>query len=123
MCGRFLLIACLWALGCGSGASVTLTTEGVAAHPLPGTLAAVMTQVQRPLETCYRDALKVDGKLTGTVRAVASGSHGVIKVDIAEPAPPALAECMRGTLTGQRLARELVDGDVIVGVAIIATFG
>lgn len=118
----FSVVCWLLTFGCGSGPTVTLTTEAIPEHPLPGTLPAVLPQVQRSLDSCYSDARKADGALAGTVRAVASGSHGMILVEIAEPAPPALAGCLKSTLTGQRLARELVDGDVIVGVAIVAVF-
>lgn len=117
------LLACLGTLACGSGGSVTLSTEALPEHPLPGTLSSVLTQLQRPIESCYDDALKVDGALAGSVRVEASGSHGVIQVEVIEPANEALAGCVQRTLSGQRLARELVDGEVMVGVTIIATFG
>ncbi len=110
-------------LACGSGSDVTLTSAPLPDLPLPGTLAAVTPQVQRPLEACYRKALATDSALKGSVRAEASGSHGVIKVVVDESAPPALAGCMRETLTGRLLARELVDGNVIVGVVFTARFG
>ncbi|MSP57011.1 MAG: hypothetical protein EXR69_15625 [Myxococcales bacterium] len=115
------LLVCLGA--CGSGGSVSITTEALTEHPLPGTLASVLPQLQRPIETCYQDALTLDGELAGSVKALASGSHGVIKVEIIQPANPVLGGCVERILSGQRLARELVDGDVLVGVTIITTFG
>lgn len=116
------VLLCALALGCGPGASVSVKTESLPDHPLPGSLASVLKQVQRPLDACYTDALKQDPALNGTVRAQAMGSHGVIDVDVDETAPPVLAACLRDTLSGQRLARELVDGDAMVGVVFVATF-
>ncbi len=110
-------------LACGSGDSVTITTESMPDYPLPGTLAPVLEQVQRPVKTCYADALKADSALAGTVRVEASGSHGVIKVEVVEPAPAPLAGCLKSILSGQKLARELVDGDIIVGVVFVVKFG
>lgn len=120
---RLLLTALLPLLACGSGGSVLVTTEAAPGLPLPGTLAESVAGLQRPLEACYREALAADGSVAGTVRAVAKGSHGVMHVEIEEPAHPALASCMNHVLSDQKRARVLLDGDVIVGVLLTAKFG
>ena len=119
-----LLLAC-------SSSSPTVTVE-TGEHPdasMPTTLSDVLAydfvgveQFQRPIQTCYEEALKNAPGLEGSVTYEALGSHGILKTNVTATGPEALQDCAMEPISNQRLVRPLAGGDLTVGFTLTANF-
>ena len=119
-----LLLAC-------SSSSPTVTVE-TGEHPdasMPTTLSDVLAydfvgveQFQRPIQTCYEEALKNAPGLEGSVTYEALGSHGILKTNVTATGPEALQDCAMEPISNQRLVRTLAGGDLTVGFTLTANF-
>lgn len=112
----------LFALACGGSPSVTLATSAHPDAPMPSALAELQEQkIQKPIQTCYTNALAGDPELEGTVSATVYGSHGILKTEIVS-GPDALASCVKEPLNSQKVMRALGDGDNAIGFGLTVTF-
>ncbi len=119
-----LLLAC-------SSSNPTVTVE-TGEHPeasMPTTLSDVLAydfvgveQFQRPIQTCYEEALKKAPGLEGSVTYEALGSHGILKTNVTATGPEALQDCAMEPISNQRLVRTLAGGDLTVGFTLTANF-
>lgn len=90
----------------------------------PEIASKVNTQLQRPLESCYREVTATDSAARGSVTVTGSGSHGIMTLTTEQAdAPPALIQCVTSLLETQKVQRPLVDGDGITGFRLVVTFG
>ena len=111
-------------LACG-GSSPTITVEtGVHSEaPQPGQLADVLdAKIRRPIETCYKEAIKEEPGLEGTVRYEALGSHGILRTNVTAQGSDTLEACALTPMADQRLLRVLADGDNTVGFTVVVNF-
>ena len=110
------------ALACSSP-SVTIASANHPDAPLPGALAEVQEhQIQRPILSCYEEALAAEPGLAGSIRHEVLGSHGILKTKLTGPGPEALQTCALKPMSNQRLLRTLGDGDHTVGFDLTVTF-
>ena len=111
-----LLLAC-------SSPSVTVATSAHPDAPPPGKLTEVLDgQIRRPIEGCYKKALKAEPSLAGTVTYEVLGSHGILKTSLTAPGPDALQACALKPMSNQRLLRYIGDGDNMVGFTLTVDF-
>ena len=111
-------------LACG-GSSPTITVEtGIHPEaPQPGQLADVLdAKIRRPIETCYKEAIKEEPGLEGTVRYEALGSHGILRTNVTAKGSDTLEACALTPMADQRLLRVLADGDNTVGFTVVVDF-
>ena len=113
-----LLLACG-----GSGPSIVVETGIHSEAPQPGQLADVLdAKIRRPIEVCYKEAIKDEPGLGGTVRYEALGSHGILRTNVTVPGSETLEACALKPMEDQRLLRVLADGDNTVGFTLAVTF-
>lgn len=113
-----LLLACG-----GSSPSVTVEAGAHSEAPTPSQLTEVLdTQFRRPIEKCYKEALKDDPNLQGVVTYEVQGSHGILSPNVTAPGPDALQSCALEPMSNQRLLRILGDGDHTVGFTLTINF-
>ena len=79
-------------------------------------------QIQRPILSCYEEALAAEPGLAGSIRYEVLGSHGILKTKLTGPGPEALQTCALKPMSNQRLLRTLGDGDHTVGFDLTVTF-
>ena len=81
-------------------------------------------QFRRPIENCYKEALKDEPKMQGTVTYEVIGSHGILNPVVTEMSPfsEALQTCALTPMSNQRLLRILGDGDHTVGFTLTVNF-
>lgn len=107
---------------CGTPTATVMTANHPDA-PRPAALTGVVdTSFQRPIQTCYEEALSAQSDLSGTVSYRVMGSHGILKAEVTTPGPPALEKCATQPMSNQRLMRKLGDGDHMVGFVIKVEF-
>ena len=118
------MILSLLLLACGgSSPSVTIETGAHSEAPIPPQLAGeVDSQIRRPTERCYKEALKEESDLEGTVTYEVYGSHGVLIPSLTSSGPQALLDCALEPMQNQRLLRVLGDGDHFVGFTVRVEF-
>ncbi len=110
------------ALACGGSPAVTLATSAHPDAPMPSALAELQeSKIQRPIQTCYTNALAANAELEGTVSATVYGSHGILKTEVTS-GPDELAACVKEPLGSQKVMRALGDGDNAVGFGLTVTF-
>lgn len=108
---------------CGGAPTATAEVAPVDGVSTPKALdGALDRQVRRPIQECYVKAAGQQDGLSGTVTAVAKGSHGILKSELTGEPPEALGACVLETLGDQRLMRSLADGDRMVGFQLTVTF-
>jgi hypothetical protein len=113
-----LLIACG-----GSSPSVTVETGAHSEASAPSQLAEVLdAQFRRPIEKCYREALKDEPGLEGMVTYEVLGSHGILSPNVTAPGSDALQACALKPMSNQRLLRILGDGGHTVGFTLTVNF-
>ncbi|MDP6931998.1 MAG: hypothetical protein QGG40_03740 [Myxococcota bacterium] len=111
-----LLLAC-------SSPSVTVETGAHPDAPPPGNLTEVLdSQIRRPVQSCYQEALETGPSLEGTVTYEVLGSHGILKTNLTAPGPDALQKCALKPMSNQRLLRTLGDGNHTVGFTLPVHF-
>ena len=110
-------------LACGSSPSVTVETGAHSEAPTPGQLSEVLDgQIRRPIEKCYKTALKDEPGLEGRVTYEVLGSHGILTPTLTSSGPDALQDCALEPMSNQRLLRILGDGDHFVGFTVTVNF-
>jgi hypothetical protein len=111
-----LLLAC-------SSPSVTVAMDAHPDAPKPAKLTEVLdSQFRRPIENCYKKALKAEPNLAGTVTYEVLGSHGILKPNVTAPGPDALQTCALEPMSNQRLLRNLGNGDTMMGFTLTINF-
>jgi hypothetical protein len=119
---RMTLSLLLLACG-GSSPSVTVETGAHSEASAPSQLTEVLdAQFRRPIENCYKEALKDESGLEGTVTYEVLGSHGILSPNVTGPGPDALQTCALKPMSNQRLLRILGDGDHTVGFTLTVNF-
>ncbi len=114
-----LLLACG-----GSGSSVTVETGTHPEAPIPAQLSEVLdAQIRRPIENCYKEALKDEPGLEGVLSYEVLGSHGILNTTVTASGSEALESCALKPMSNQRLLRILGDGDHFVGFTVTVNFG
>jgi hypothetical protein len=113
-----LLLACG-----GSSPSVTVETGAHSEAPAPSQLTEVLDgQFRRPIEKCYKEALKDEPDLQGTVTYEVLGSHGILSPNVTAPGADALQACALKPMSNQRLLRTLGEGGHTVGFTLTVNF-
>ena len=120
---RMTLSLLLLACG-GSSPSVTVETGELSEAPAPSQLAEVLdAQFRRPIENCYKEALKDEPKMQGVVTYEVLGSHGILNPMVTDwTGPEALQTCALKPMSNQRLLRNLGDGDNMMGFTLTVNF-
>ena len=119
-----LMTLSLLLLACGgSSPSITVETGIHSEAPQPGQLADVLdAKLRRPIETCFKEALKEEPGLEGTVRYEALGSHGILRTNVTASGSETLEACALTPMEDQRLLRVLAAGDNTVGFTLTVKF-
>ena len=121
--GTFMTLTLLLLACGGSSPSVTVETGVHSEAPQPGQLADVLdAKIRRPIETCYKEAIKEEPGLEGTVRYEALGSHGILRTNVTAQGSDTLEACALTPMADQRLLRVLADGDNTVGFTVVVNF-
>ena len=109
-----LTIAC-------SSPTVSLTSAEHEGLPMVSGLDdSARDKLEKAMLNCYSDALASDSALSGTVRVMLQGSHGILKVESPDQGP--LASCARTPFEDSRMQRVLGDGDLTMGALFTITF-
>ena len=118
------MILSLFLLACGgSSPSVDVQTGIHSEAPQPGQLADVLdSKIRRPIETCYKESVKEEPGLVGTIRYEALGSHGILRTNVTATGSETLEACALTPMNDQRLLRVLADGDNTVGFTLAVSF-